>query len=60
MGGKHLPCPDVGRIEYSLDPKQYDLIFASESPPEEFKRFDCLPNNSIALLVNQKVLDIFN
>ena len=59
MQGKHLPCPDVGRIKCSLDPKEYDLIFASESPPEEFKKFDCLSNNSTALLVNQKILDIF-
>jgi len=59
MQGKRLPCPDVGRIKCSLDPKEYDLIFASESSPEEFKKYDCLSNNSTALLVNQKILDIF-
>lgn len=60
--GKTLPCSDVGNSKYSLNPKEYDLIFASESPPEEFTKFDCLPNNTIGHvpLVNQKVLDIFN
>jgi hypothetical protein len=60
MQGKYLPCPDIGGIKCSIDPKEYDLIFASESPPEEFKKFDCLPNNGMAPLVNKKVLDIFN
>ena len=60
MGGKHLPCPDVGGLKYSLDPKKYDLIFESECPPKEFTRFDCLPNNSTAPLINQKALNILN
>jgi hypothetical protein len=60
MGGKCLPCPDVGGLNYSKDPKEYDLIFASRVSPKEFTKFDCLPNNSTALLVNQKVLDILN
>ena len=34
MGGKHLPCADVGGLNYSKDPREYDLVFASESPPK--------------------------
>ena len=60
MQGKHLPCADVGGIKCSQDPKEYDLIFASSVLPKEFTKFDCLPNNSTAPLVNQKVLDILN
>lgn len=62
MGGKILPSPDVGRLRYFQDPKNYDLVFVSESPPKEFLKFDCLPNNSTGKspLVNKKVLDIFN
>ena len=60
MGGKHLPCADVGGLKYSKDPKEYDLIFASRVSPKEFTKFDCLPNNSTAPLVNQKVLNILN
>lgn len=61
MQAKHLPCPDTRDIKCSLDPKEYDLIFESQSPPEEFLKFDCLPNNTVghSPLVNQKVLDIF-
>lgn len=60
--GRRLPCEDVGQIKCSLDPKEYDLIFASKVQPKVFKKFDCLPNNATAMtpLVNQKVLDIFN
>lgn len=62
MQGKQLPCPDIGGIKCSLDPKEYDLIFTSRVPPEKFTKFDCLPNNTVGHcpLVNQKVLDIFN
>lgn len=60
MGGKILPSPDVGRLRYSQDPKDYDLIFESACQPKEFLKFDCLPNNGTAPLVNKKVLDIFN
>jgi len=44
-------------LSYTLqDPKDYDLIFHSESPPEIFlKRYDVLPNNTPAPLVNAKV-----
>ena len=50
----------MGGLKYSLDPKKYDLIFESECPPKEFTRFDCLPNNSTAPLINQKALNILN
>ena len=60
MGGKHLPSQDVGRLRYSQDPKDYELIFQSACQPKEFLKFDCLPNNGTAPLVNKKVLDIFN
>ncbi len=60
MGGRFLPCQDIGNLKYSQDPKDYDLTFASECLPKEFKRFDCLPNNGQAPLVNQKVLDILS
>ena len=60
MGGKILPSPDVGRLRYFQDPKDYDLIFESACQPKEFLKFDCLPNNGTAPLVNKKVLDIFN
>ena len=60
MQGKHLPCADIGGIPCSLDPKEYDLIFASEVSPAQFTKFDCLPNNALVPLVNQKVLNIFN
>lgn len=62
MRGKRLPCEDVGQIKCSLDPKEYDLIFVSEVRPEEFTKFNCLPNNAASMppLVNKKVLDILN
>lgn len=62
MQGKFLPCEDIGGVKCSLDPKKYDLVFASEVRPEVFTKFDCLPNNATGMppLVNQKVLDILN
>jgi hypothetical protein len=62
MQGKLLPCEDIGGVKCSLDPKKYDLVFASEVKPEVFTKFDCLPNNATGMppLVNQKVLDILN
>ena len=58
MKGHTLPY-DSGnpRLTSTLqDPKDYDLIFHSASPPEMFlKRYDVLPNNASAPLVNAKV-----
>lgn len=58
--GVRLPCADIGGIKCSLDPNEYDLIFAARVSPKEFTKFDCLPNNSTAPLINQKVLNILN
>ena len=56
--GERLPF-DTGNpnLSYTLqDPKDYDLIYHSEQPPEVFlKRYDVLPNNGTAPLVNTKV-----
>ncbi len=62
MQGKHLPCEDIGGIKCSLNPKEYDLVFASKVKPEVFTKFDCLPNNThgSSPVVNKKVLDILN
>jgi len=61
MKGHALPY-DSGNpnLVYTLqDPKDYDLVFDSESPPEMFlERYDVLPNNTPAPLVNDKVKTI--
>ena len=58
MFGRRLPF-DSGypRCFYTLeDPQNYDLIYHSEQPPEVFlKRYDVLPSNGTAPLVNAKV-----
>ena len=58
MDAQYLPY-DSGNEHLTStlqDPKDYDLIFHSESPPEIFlKRYDVLPNNTPAPLVNTKV-----
>jgi hypothetical protein len=56
--GHTLPF-DTGNpnLNYTLqDPKDYDLIYHSEQPPEIFlNRYDILPSNGTAPLVNLKV-----
>ena len=60
MQGKNLPfdCGYVERLNTLQDPKDYDLIYHAEISEEKLKGYACMPNNSQAPLVNQKVLDM--
>ena len=60
MSGQPLPNKDIGNLEYSHDPKNYDLIYTYRYSELHLRRFDCLPNTGQAPLVNQKILDILN
>lgn len=60
MSGRALPCPDIGTIQYSQDPKKYDLTYTYRYSESHLKRFDCFPNTGQSPLVNQKALDILN
>lgn len=58
MFGRNLPfSTGSSKCFYTLqNPKDYDLIYHSEQSPEVFlNRYDVLPNNGTAPLVNAKV-----
>ena len=51
-------CGYTERLNTLQDPKDYDLIYHAEISEEKLKGYACMPNNSQAPLVNQKVLDM--
>lgn len=58
MDAQYLPYDSGNQYLTSTlqDPKDYDLVFDSESYPDMFlQRYDVLPNNTPAPLVNNKV-----
>lgn len=63
MEGHRLPF-DTGNPNLSFtlkDPKDYDLIYDSEILPEVFLgKYDVWPNNGVAPVVNQRVVDVMN
>ena len=60
MQGHALPF-DTGNPNLACtkdDPKGYDLVFHAEVEEAVFTKYDCLPNNKYAPLVNARVLEI--
>ncbi|MFN9001706.1 MAG: imm11 family protein [Holosporales bacterium] len=61
--GVFLPCPDRrnGALKTSTDPKDYDLIFHSNSKPEEFLKYGMLHSNaSSCFLLRQDLVEVLS
>lgn len=58
MLGIELPCADMGKIKTSQDPSTYDLIYNVEGSEARLKKYDVLPNNGTAPLVNKRTLSL--